>query len=60
MTLQIDHLPASGLRVALTVNMDELPEQEALTIKDFIERIGGRENAMLAVEALEALERAQL
>jgi hypothetical protein len=56
----LDHLPASALRVALTVNLDEVPEEEALTIKDFIERIGGRKNAMLAVEALEELERGQL
>jgi hypothetical protein len=60
MTPQLDYLPASGLRVALTVNTDELPEEEALAIQDFIERIGGRENAMLAVEALEELERGQL
>jgi hypothetical protein len=38
----------------------ELPEREALAVTDFIERIGGRENAILAVEMLEEVERDQL
>ena len=53
MTPQIDHLPAGELKFALSANVDELPEKEALAVKDFIERIGGRENAMMAVEMLE-------
>jgi hypothetical protein len=50
---QIDHLPASELRFVLTINPEQLPQDEALAVRDFIERIGGRENAMLAVEMLE-------
>ena len=58
MALQIDNLPADQLRLALSVTPAELPEEEALAVKDFIRRIGGRENAVAAVELLEEIERA--
>jgi hypothetical protein len=56
MTPQIDDLSADELRLVLSVDPDELPEEEALAVAYFIERIGGRENAIDAVELLEKLE----
>jgi hypothetical protein len=58
MPLRIDNLTAGELRLALSIDPDELPEEESLAIKDFIRRIGGRENAILAVEMLEETEEA--
>lgn len=58
MAFQIDNLPADQLRLTLSVDPEELPEWESLAVKDFIRRIGGRENAMAAVELLEEIERA--
>ena len=57
MAFQIDNLPADQLRTALSVRLDELPEEEALAVRDFIRRIGGRENAMAAVDLMEEMER---
>ena len=57
--MPIDGLSVNELRLALSAEVDELPEREALAITDFIERIGGRENAMLAVEMLEEAEQDQ-
>jgi hypothetical protein len=57
MAFQIDNLPADQLRMALSVNLEELPEKEALAVRDFIRRIGGRENAMAAVDLMEEIER---
>jgi len=56
MRSRIDDLPAEQLRAALMVNLEELPAEEAYAIQDFIQRIGGRENALLAAEMLEELE----
>jgi len=58
MQWRIDSLPADQIRAALSVDLDELPEEEAFAIQDFIQRIGGRENAFLAVEMLEEIEQA--
>jgi hypothetical protein len=58
MQWRIDSLPADQIRAALSVDLDELPEEEAFAIQDFIQRIGGRENARLAVEMLEQIEQA--
>jgi len=55
-TLLLDQLPASKLRSVLSVDVDELPVGVAIVVTDFIQRIGGRENAMLAVELLEEIE----
>jgi hypothetical protein len=57
MALRIDSLPADELRLAISVAPEELPEEESLAVKDFIRRIGGRENAMAAVKLLEEIER---
>ena len=56
MALRIDDLPAEQIQAALTVDPDELPDAEALAIREFVERIGGRANAILAVEMLGELE----
>jgi hypothetical protein len=56
MTLLLDQLPANELRSVLSVDVDELPVGAAILVSDFIQRIGGRENAMLAVELLEEIE----
>ena len=52
-------LSASELRLVLSIDPEELPEEESLAVKDFIRRIGGRENAILAVEMVEKTERAE-
>lgn len=57
MALRIDDLPAEQLQAALAVDRDELPAEEALAIEEFVARIGGRENAILAVELLGELEK---
>ncbi len=56
MPFHIDDLPAEQIRAALTVDLGELPEEEAYAIQDFIDRIGGMDNALSAVEMLEELE----
>lgn len=57
MALRIDDLPAEQLQAALAVDRDELPEEEARAIEEFLARIGGWENAILAVELLGELEK---
>jgi len=56
MARRIDNLPATELRLALSVDPNELSEEEALAVEDFLRRIGGRENAMRAIELLEETE----
>ena len=56
MRFRIDGLPAKQIKAALALDMDRLPDDESSAIRDFIERIGGRENAELAVEVLEEIE----
>jgi hypothetical protein len=56
MQLRIDDLPAEQIRAALSIDPTELPFEEALAIEDFLDRIGGIENALLAVRMLESLE----
>jgi hypothetical protein len=56
MPLRIDNLPAEQIRAALSIDPTELPFEEALAIEDFLDRIGGIENALLAVGMLESLE----
>jgi hypothetical protein len=58
MWLRIDSLSTDELRAALSVDLNELPEEEAFAIRDFVDRIGGIENAYLAIELLEELEEA--
>jgi hypothetical protein len=56
MAPRIDNLPAEELKMALSVHPDELLEEEAVAVENFIRRIGGRENAMAAVKLLEHIE----
>jgi hypothetical protein len=56
MPLRIDDMPAEQIEALLASDSDELPEHEALALEDFIHRIGGRENAELAVEMLQSLK----
>jgi hypothetical protein len=57
MSYRIDDLSAREIQAALVVDLGELPEEEARAIRDFIDRIGGRENAWMAVEMLCEIER---
>lgn len=56
MPFHIDDLPAEQIKAALALDTGQLPEDRAWAIQDFLERIGGRENAMMAVETLGQLE----
>jgi hypothetical protein len=40
----------------LSIDPTELPFEEALAIEDFLDRIGGIENALMAVRMIESLE----
>jgi len=57
MARRIDDLPAVELKALLATDPDELPESVNGAIRDFVQRIGGIENAHLAVAMLEELER---
>jgi hypothetical protein len=54
--IRIDDLPAEQIEAMLAMDAGELPEDEELALRDFIQRIGGKENAVLAVEMLLNLE----
>ena len=56
MPFRIDDLPAKQIKAALALDVDKLPDDEAWAIQDFIQRIGGKENAELAVKMLEEIE----
>jgi hypothetical protein len=56
MPFRLDDLPAEKIRAALALDVDKLPDGEASIIQDFIQRIGGRENAELALAILEETE----
>ncbi len=56
MLLRLDDLPAEELLVALTTDPRDLLDEERFAVNDFIERIGGRENALLAAQMLCDLE----
>jgi hypothetical protein len=52
----IDDLPVAELKALLAMDPAELPEPGPAAILDFVDRIGGIENARLAIEMLEAIE----
>lgn len=56
MTLRLDQLSARQLGSVLSFDADKLPTEAAIVVTDFIQRIGGIENAMLAVELLTEIE----
>ena len=53
--LQVEHWPAELLKAAV-LDDTELAGEEAQAVRQFIERIGGLENAVLAVNMLAELE----
>jgi len=53
----VDRLPAQQIRTLVETNPAQLPPAVAGAVREFLERIGGIENARLAVEMLESLER---
>ena len=55
--LQVEHWPAELLKAAV-LDDTELPGDEAQALRQFIERIGGPENAVLAANMLVELENA--
>jgi len=57
MARRIDDLPAGELKALLETDPDEVSESVSRAIEDFVQRIGGIENAHLAAEMLEELER---
>lgn len=56
MVLRLDNLPADTILAALTTDPRDLLDEERFAVNDFIERIGGRENALLAAQMLCGLE----
>ena len=54
--LPIDDLSAADLKAILSVDLDQLDDDEVLAIKDFVLRVGGVRNARLAVDMLSRLE----
>ncbi len=54
---RIDTLPSDRLQVLLITPPEMLSSREAREVADFIDRIGGFENAMLAMETLQQIER---
>ena len=56
--IDIRDLAADELRELLLEEGRELDEEQAAAIKQFIEDIGGLENALAAVEMLDVLEKA--
>lgn len=55
MPLSIDRLPLEELQAVLTVDPEDLDEDLAHAVQDFVDRIGGRENARLAIEMLQEM-----
>ena len=54
--MHIDDLTAQEIQTVLAAQVDDLSDEQALALRDFIERIGGIENATAAVEMLSRLE----
>lgn len=55
MPISIDRLPLEELQAVLSVDPHDLDEELACAVQDFVDRIGGRENARLAVEMLQQM-----
>ena len=52
----IDDLPAAQIKALVQTDPGQLPAPVAAAVGDFIERIGGLENARLALQMLEQIE----
>ncbi len=53
---RIDSLPARELQAILSLKPQQMPDDAAIAVRDFIERIGGMENAQMAANLLERVE----
>jgi hypothetical protein len=56
--IRIRDLDADRIKAALCGDGSEITDEQAAAISDFIDSIGGIENAMLAVEMLKDLDEA--
>lgn len=56
MPAALDRLPLRELRAALEFDPEDLDGDAAWALRDFLDRIGGLENALLAVKVLEEIE----
>lgn len=56
--IDIQDLAADEIRELLLMEGSEVDEEQAAAIKQFIEDIGGLENALAAVDMLDELEKA--
>ncbi len=56
--IEIQDLAADEIRELLLVDGSELSEQQASALKQFIQDIGGMENALAAIAMLDSLEEA--
>ena len=54
--LPIDDLSTSAIKALLSTDMEQLDDDQILSIKDFVTRLGGMRNARLAIEMLSQLE----
>ena len=55
---RVEDLASDEIRELLAAEGNDLTEQEAVALRDFIYRIGGIENAVLAIDFLDGLEKA--
>lgn len=56
--IRIEDLSAAQIKAVLAAEGDDLSDEQALAIQEFILRAGGIANARLAVEMLSEIERA--
>ena len=55
---RVEDLASDEIRELLAAEGNDLTDQEAVALRDFIYRIGGIENAVLAIDLLDELEKA--
>ncbi len=55
--IHFDDLPVSELRGVFSANGNTLSAEQTLALEDFVRRLGGLENATLALAELERIER---
>lgn len=58
MEWRIEDLATEDLADLLRAKGDELSDDEAEAVQDFVARVGGIENALLAIEMLTRIDRA--
>ncbi len=56
--MPIDKFPADELKAILSSDLDHLTAEQFDAIQDFIQQIGGIDNALAAVEMLSEMEKA--